>query len=277
VEELFNKLLDISLWIPPTLVTVLLGIAGWLARNWIMTRLTSSVRHEYDVKLKKVEHNLKTTEVYLKTRLDKKSQQINALRSGALTGITQRQSLLFDKRVNALDVIWHTIVKLRRFSFAASVLMTIDENKAFQAVSEDARYAEPFKMLALNASPEEMTFLQDAHNVRPHVSILVWAYYAAYEAIITKAVTTLHVLHSGLSKKLLADDDKLKSLLVLAIPELVGDGDKFIPALSYSYLEFIEKKLLESIEHDLKGFDIDQAGVDLANRVIESASKLNKE
>lgn len=38
--------------------TSLLGFAAWMTRTWIKERLTSSIRHEYDIDLEKYKSKL---------------------------------------------------------------------------------------------------------------------------------------------------------------------------------------------------------------------------
>lgn len=46
-------------WFPAISTTSLLVIALWLGRNLLITRLTNSVRHEYDEKLETIKAILK--------------------------------------------------------------------------------------------------------------------------------------------------------------------------------------------------------------------------
>lgn len=71
-------------WIPAISTTSLLAIVLWLGRNLIITRLTNSVRHEYDQKIETLKASLKKSEESFKAELQAKASQIDALRSGAL-------------------------------------------------------------------------------------------------------------------------------------------------------------------------------------------------
>lgn len=57
-------------WLPALTTTVLLGIALWLGRNLISTRLTKSVEHEFNIKLKDLDAKLKESEARLNAELD---------------------------------------------------------------------------------------------------------------------------------------------------------------------------------------------------------------
>jgi|GEM_PF-5749007 len=47
-----------------TWIASIIGVSGlgWLFRNWISTRLTNAVRHEYDTKLETIKSDLKQKE-----------------------------------------------------------------------------------------------------------------------------------------------------------------------------------------------------------------------
>ncbi len=51
--------------------TVLVGIAAFLARNWISERLKQGIKHEYDLKLKEVENKYDREQISLKANFDK--------------------------------------------------------------------------------------------------------------------------------------------------------------------------------------------------------------
>lgn len=67
---------QISDWLPALTTTTLFGGALWLARSLISTRLTNSVKSEFDSKLE-----------ILRSELKSKEAQIESLRSGAMSGL----------------------------------------------------------------------------------------------------------------------------------------------------------------------------------------------
>ena len=57
---------QLSNWIPALTTTSLFGVALWLARTLIMTRLRNSVKNEFDSKLEVLRSELKSKEARLK-------------------------------------------------------------------------------------------------------------------------------------------------------------------------------------------------------------------
>ena len=82
-------------WLPSITTTTLLGVAIWLSRNLIITRLKNAVRHEYNSEIEELKGKLRQNEELLKAELRKKETQIEALRSEAIKGVSNRQALIF--------------------------------------------------------------------------------------------------------------------------------------------------------------------------------------
>ena len=81
-------------WIPALTTTSLLSCALWMFRSLITARLTRSVQHEFDEKLEKLKSEFRTAETTLEANLAQRSTELESLRAGALSGITQRRALL---------------------------------------------------------------------------------------------------------------------------------------------------------------------------------------
>lgn len=86
--------------------TVLVGIAIWLSQHLIVTRLRASVRHEFNEKLEMLRADLRKSEESFKADLRAKETQIEVLRSGALLGMTSRQTTLDKRRLEAVEQLW---------------------------------------------------------------------------------------------------------------------------------------------------------------------------
>ena len=77
-----------------------------------MTRLTNAVRHEYDQKIETLRAELRQNEEILKSDLRSKASQIDALRSGVLAGVVNRDSAVFARRIKAIDQLWDAVIAL---------------------------------------------------------------------------------------------------------------------------------------------------------------------
>ena len=269
------EILELVAWVPSVTVSALIGGVVYLSRNLIITRLKSAVEHEYNQKLRVLESELRQTEISLNEKMKEESIKLEGLRTGALGNISKRQDIRFDKRVQATEVIWNTVVEARKFHTLSASIQNLNIQALIEKIKTDPRYAKPFQMLSQNTPIEDLAFLTNAHRVRPHVSILVWSYYAAYEAILTRAILVVIVIKDGLSKEFLGDDSKVKSLLKLALPEFSENIEKVNSNNSFIYLEHLESKLLQAIqEYDLRGIDLDDETINRSKSVIDLSKQL---
>lgn len=106
-------------WFGPT---GLLGLALWLGRNLISTRLTKSVEHEFNAKLDKLQAELRASEARLNADLRAKEAEISALRSGALSALASRQISLDKRRLEAAEQIWSAVAALQPACALASTM-----------------------------------------------------------------------------------------------------------------------------------------------------------
>jgi hypothetical protein len=90
-------------WIPALSTTSLFAAVLWLLRSVISTRLRASVQHEFNEKVETLKTDLRKSEESFKADLRSKEAQIEALRSGALSGLTSRQAALDARRIQAVD------------------------------------------------------------------------------------------------------------------------------------------------------------------------------
>lgn len=141
-------------WIPAISTTTLLAGSLWLARNLISTRLTNSVRHEYDQKLATLNAELTKKQETLKADLRLKELQLESLKATALNGISKRQSVLFDKQVQAIEILWSQVIDLLPAKGAAQNLAVISFDSSLKLSSEDPKAREMFEMIGSNVSDQ---------------------------------------------------------------------------------------------------------------------------
>jgi hypothetical protein len=99
-------------WIPAISTTGLLALALWLSRNLIITRLSNSVKYDYDTKIESLRSDLRRKEEMFKSELAAKASQIEALRSGALSVAANRQAAIFERQLVAIEKLWEAMVSL---------------------------------------------------------------------------------------------------------------------------------------------------------------------
>ncbi len=203
-------------WIPAISTTTLLAGALWLARNLISTRLTNSVRHEYDEKLANLNANLTKKQETLKADLRLKELQLESLKSTALNGISKRQSALFDKQVQAIEILWSQVIDLLPAKGATQNLVIIKFDSSLKLASENPKAREMFEMIGSNVSLTSVD-TKETHKIRPFISPVAWAYFIAYSSILSHAIMKTHMLKKGLNYPDMADSTNLRKVMITAL------------------------------------------------------------
>jgi hypothetical protein len=154
--------------------TALIGAVLWLFKNLIITRLTNSVRHEFNEKLEKLRSELRKQETAFKADLDAKEKEITDLRSGALSTMVSRQVALDKRRLDAVDQLWSAATKLSRFKGQSGMMSAIK----FPNMAEEAeRNPEARRVFEPMSAAEDLKKLDlsEAAAARPYVSPMAWA------------------------------------------------------------------------------------------------------
>lgn len=248
-------------WIAAISTTSLLAAVLWLSRNLIITRLTNSVRHEYDTKLENLKADLKA-----------KSSQIDALRNGVLSGVTTRQAAIFQRRLTAIEQLWDAVVSLGPAKAVSAWMAVVKFEAAAKEAANNPRLREMFSMIG----SIDLNSLQtnQALKTRPFVSPLAWAYYSAYQAIVFHAVVRLHMLKNGIDMVEVIDTKSVTELVKVALPHQVQYIENYGPGAFHYLLDELEKNLLAAFQLMLKGDESDQDTLEKAAAIIKQSETL---
>lgn len=259
-------------WIPAISTTSLFSLIIWLSRNLIITRLTNSVRHEYDKKIEDVRSELRKNEENVKSELKLKEIQIQALQSGALSGVSTRQVAIFEKQVKAIELVWDTVISLGPAKVVSNQLQVINFETALKEAAANPKVREVFSMMN-NVNIENIEY-NKANRARPFISPLSWAYYSAYQSIISHAVVKMKMLQMGVDKADIIDNKRVMDLVKTALPHQVPLLEKHgIEAIHY-LLDELEEKLLLSFQLTLKGEELDKEHIEMASNIIKTSESL---
>jgi hypothetical protein len=258
IQELIAK------WLPSITTTSLFAAIIWFGRQSISEWLTNSLRLKFDREIETFKSSLKLKET-----------QIEALRAGALSSVLNRQNLLYEKQLNAVEVIWQSVIDLRSAKHISSIMNIINFDEAIKDTSTNQETRQAFELMGGNFNFKTINF-KDAAFVRPFVTPLTWAFYSAYQSIITHALVKYKVLISGLNLKKIANSTDISNLLKVALPyqkEYIEQNKD----LSFHYLlEELESKILDEIKLMLKGDEADKESVEKAAQIIKAAEAINE-
>jgi hypothetical protein len=248
-------------WIPALSTTTLFALVLWLSKNMVITRLTNAVKHEYDEKIENLRADLKA-----------RDSQVEALRSGALSGISNRHAALYNHQVKAIQELWESIVLFTPAKSISATMSVINFKEASEIAESNPKAREMFTQLG-NVDLKNLP-TNKALKTRPFLSSLSWAYFSAYQAIVINAVIRMEMLKIGINIKDVVDTENVTKLVKIALPHQVKYIEKYGPSAFHYLLDELETKLLMSFEITLKGEELDKDTIKKAADIIKEADSI---
>lgn len=262
-----------SWWDIPASV-LLVGLSVWLSRLLLETRLKIAVQHEFDAKL----HELKAhTEKHLETlraTLRSREADIVALRAGALDALSKRHGVIMDRRIAAIDEIWAALHDRKQLSFVASMLGSLNLAE-LEKTYKTPEARQTFKAM-LPKGMDALTDRAQAWRSQPYISPMAWAYFRAYDSLVTSAYLYAYAFSTDLSLGVI-DKDNVVRMTVSALPHWQSEIDKFGWGASFRSLDELEAKLLSEVIQMMEGVDLDEAQLRKAQAIVSAAASSQKE
>lgn len=257
---------QISDWLPALTTTTLFGGAVWLARSLISTRLTNSVKSEFDSKLE-----------VLRSELKSKEAQIDSLRSGAMSGLITRQGALYQRKLEAVDQIWSAVKELDKAQYISSTMAVLKFKECATASTTDPNFRTFIETIGGNFDPKTLN-LSGAALARPFLTPLAWAYYSAFSAIIMSAVTKMQILKIGVEdpQKYLNTEypNKLLKTLFPSRSEYIDNNDD---SVHHYLLDEIEQLLLLELKNIQDGKEADRDNAHRAAEITKEVDNITNE
>ncbi|WP_108063755.1 hypothetical protein [Poseidonibacter lekithochrous] len=225
---------------------------------------TNSIKHDYDIKLE-----------VLKSELTQNENDLKALRESALEGVSKRQSILYKKQIQSVEILWKDVIILSKYKYISSLINSLNFEKASVLAEKDTKIRDTFKMIEGEYNIKTVDFFA-GENVKPFISELGWAYYKAYKLIIQNDMLKFEILKIGLNEESLYNNKTLENLLIATIPE---KKDLIInkTITSHYLFEILEEKLLRELKKFLKGEENNKESIELASKIMKEVDKIQKE
>lgn len=269
-----------------TLVTSVLasvGVSGaavalliWLSKEWISTRLKSSIQHEYDQKLESLKAQLKSQSDATLVELQAAIERHNNLLVAAHSSFAEGQKAAMERKLQAIDTLWGHILQLRsRLPLLLSLVefMTVDQ---YKKMKDDPTIVDLRKEL----SDKQISKLVDpeTERVRPYVGEYTWAVFFSYQAVMLRIFTLLYVGRTVAEKLEWHKDSGTRQLIqaVLSTAELKEfDGTDFG---KISWLKRrLESKILGAARQVISGKEFGSEALEQAELIRERAARLTDE
>ncbi|KJY81386.1 hypothetical protein TW81_18555 [Vibrio galatheae] len=184
-------------WFPAITTTSLLAGLIWLSKSWLLTRLKGSIAHEYNEELESLKSQLRKAEDNYKSDLKKKEQRIDVLQSEVLSQVSARYTALYARQMQAIERIWEAVVILGSAKFTSSTMTNVNYEAAITATATDQKARTFFDIMCKYDTDQLGQAITLASQQRPFVSVISWAYYAAYQAILSYSIVRVELLKTG--------------------------------------------------------------------------------
>ena len=156
--ETFQLLIDITLVGGAALI--------FFFRKWLVAKLVASAQHGYDEKLEG-----------LKDDLQRKSSEIEALRSGALVAVRERQITQSQKSAESYELLWKSACDYSKLGIPAMFrrLVKLEEMEANIADPKLQKFAE-----LLRGAERDLASLVTKSETRIYIKNEIWEKYQSY-------------------------------------------------------------------------------------------------
>lgn len=211
-----------------TVSSALVAILIWLSREWISTRIKSSIQYEYDQKLEVHKAQLKAENevalLELKTAIEREA----ALHTAAYGSFSEGQKAAMERKLSAVDRLWDRVLQLRGslppiLTFID--VLTVGEYKGiknhptFQALTGELSKEKIAGMVSNEAGPIE--------KVRPYVGEYMWAIFFSYQAIMLRTLFLLYLGRDDAEKIEWFKDSGIRQLMeAVFTPEEIKEFDQ---------------------------------------------------
>ncbi|MDQ0074511.1 hypothetical protein J2W34_006335 [Variovorax boronicumulans] len=231
----------------------LLTAAAALGKAVILTRLTASVKHEFDERLERFRSDLK----------DKESE-LQMLRNHALSGLKDRQSALQAKQFEAIDQLWAAWSSFAGLRLSLSIVGTMKYDEMLKISKTDPNMRGLFADLDVF---DLKSVKLDGDMARPYVSPLAWAIFQAYSVLLITGVMKIKQAKHGVGTPLF-DDEGITRILKAVLPEHTALIDEIGVGAYPSLLGPLEEKFLSELASMLKGEASEQSSMDQAKKIL---------
>lgn len=265
--------IDEMSWFPALTTTGLLALALWLFRQLIATRLTRSVEHEFNGKIESLRSDLRTSEERLKAQIREKENDIAALRGGALSVLASRQAALDKRRLEAVDQLWSAYSSLAPARAIAAYMSVVKFESAAKLTERDPKARELFEVFEAGFDAKSINH-GDAAKARPYVTPMVWAVFAAIQAVIAHSVMRWHLLKGGFGSNDFVNHKAIEKVIAAVLPHYAEYLEKNGPSSYYYVLEALDARFLAEVQSMLAGAETDRASVEQAAEILRQAQAL---
>jgi hypothetical protein len=160
------------------------GLLTLALREWISTRIKSSIQNDYDRKLETHKAQLKSEQELAILNIKMALAREAAFHAAAHASFAEGQKATIERKLSSADRLWSSVVQFKAgLPQALTVIdvMTVDE---YSAIKDHPS----FQQLAGGLSKDKLEKLTPAgiEEIRPYVGEYTWALFSCYQALLIR-------------------------------------------------------------------------------------------
>ena len=262
-------------WVSTLSTATLFAVVLWLSRNWLIARLKSSIKFEYDARLEDLRAELKRKESELENQIRRREQDINDLRQTAIAALQNRETAVSDRRIAAVDQLWASVIAMRKARASLQMMSVLKFEAVSEEIERDANLQQVMSVMFQDADFEIFTD-KGAQTARPFVTDLAWSIYSAYQAILMHAVTKQYLLKSGIDGRKYFNFEAATELVKAVLPHYSELLDEHGDAVHHLLIDEVERLLLTELKNVFSGVDSDEESINRAANILKLSNQVMK-
>jgi hypothetical protein len=262
LEMLSDKLTSAAL------TAFVLALPVWLLRNWIYSKLSSSIRHEYDRKIEILKSDLSLERerdtLVLKEKFTHQQKALEFARSA----MSAAQSALVERRVAAIDAIWNAVLESSRMSaLHGKIFDSLTLSELRQSCRNPGSLMKEITWEKFNADLEAAR-LRDLDVNRPYVGDAIFLICELYVALRIRLAKHLLEMREDPQKEAWFENHANRSILLRLLD---GEQMQRFRVLEFGHVSFMEI----IVEQKISGMLADlAAGAALGHQALRIDSDL---
>lgn len=274
--------MTVSIWLPTGLAAAAVTLASPFLIGALKSWIERSLQSQFDQRLEELRARLRREEEQLRLEIQSRDAQIEALRSGALSGMAARQSLLAERKLKACEALWSATVNLAplKTASAATQVLKLEEMVArSEGESHEARKLQQFASMTYKSlGLEDYRYDPIPDRERPFVSPLTWSIFLAYRQVVSYPILMLATVKAGVGSGLIKSPPKdILELVKSVLPSMSDFVDKFGAEGLSHLVQQLEDRLIDAIRSELAGHVIDESAVAQAAEIVRRADAVSRE
>jgi hypothetical protein len=224
--------------------------------------------------------DLRKKEAILNDAMKAQRDEIAALRSSVLGGMTARSGAVSQRKLVAVDRLWAAVVDLNRYIIVTRMMSPIKVEEAIKTSSlgnDEAQRIRSFADMVWRTcglgDMKPPPVLPD--NERPFLTETAWARFSLYRSVMTLPIFHLAAMKSGMKPDYIKSPQPLFDAAKAALPHYSQFIDDHGLAALPELLEEIRDLVLQEARNIIAGSSV-EADLETASKIIAATRKFDE-